>query len=169
MAARVATEADYERVVGTIAAAFYDDPLWSWVFPDREARTEQQATMFGFYVESALPNGTVRVADDHASAAIVYTAPGKPELSKETEARIEPFLHGSARPACSGGPANPRALRGGGSERPALLLRELSRHQSRRTRAGPRDGPTRRGLRAGRRRKRADISGVDQPGQQPAL
>ena len=98
MAARVATEADYERVVGTIAAAFYDDPLWSWVFPDPEARTEQQATMFGFYVESALPNGTVRVADDHASAAIVYTAPGKPELSEETEARIEPFLTGALGP-----------------------------------------------------------------------
>ena len=98
MAARVATEADYERVVGTIAAAFYDDPLWSWVFPDPEARAEQQTTMFVFYVESALPNGTDRMADDQASAAIVYRAPGRPELTEEVEARIEPFLTGALGP-----------------------------------------------------------------------
>jgi GNAT superfamily N-acetyltransferase len=93
MAARVATEADYAAVVGTISAAFYDDPLWSWAFPDPEARRGQQATMFGFYVESSLPNGSVLIADDRASAAIVYTDPGKPELTEETEARIEPFLN----------------------------------------------------------------------------
>jgi GNAT superfamily N-acetyltransferase len=95
MAARLATEDDYDKVVGTIAAAFYDDPLWSWVFADPALRTEQQTTMFGFYVESALPNGTVRMADDRASAAIVYTAPGRPELTAGIEARIEPFISGA--------------------------------------------------------------------------
>jgi GNAT superfamily N-acetyltransferase len=48
--------------------------------------------MFGFYVESSLPNGSVLIADDRASAAIVYTPPGEPELSEEIEAKVEPFL-----------------------------------------------------------------------------
>src|SRR4051794_25133425 len=92
MAARVATESDHRAVVETIAAAFYDDPLWSWVFPDAKARRHQQSTMFGFYVESSLPGGTVLMADARASAAIVYTPPGEQELTDEIEAKVEPFL-----------------------------------------------------------------------------
>ncbi|HEY1237099.1 MAG TPA: GNAT family N-acetyltransferase [Solirubrobacterales bacterium] len=92
MAARLATEGDFDRVASTIAAAFYDDPLWSWIFPDPDLRPEQQATMFGFYIESSLPAGSVLIADELASAAIVYTPPGEPELTDEAEARIEPFL-----------------------------------------------------------------------------
>lgn len=92
MAAMVATETDYDAVVATITAAFHDDPLWAWMFPDPRKRPRQQTTMFGFYVESALPNGSVLIADDRASAAIVYTPPGEAELSAEIEAKVEPFL-----------------------------------------------------------------------------
>jgi GNAT superfamily N-acetyltransferase len=92
MAAQVATEADYEAVVRTIAAAFFDDPLWAWMFPDAAKRPGQQATMFGFYVESSLAGGSVLMADERASAAIVYTPPGEKELTDEVEARVEPFL-----------------------------------------------------------------------------
>lgn len=95
MPARAATEADYDAVVETITAAFYDDPLWSWVFPDPDERRAQQATMFGFYIESSLPRGTVLVTDDRASATIVYTPPGEPELTEEIEARVEPFVNGA--------------------------------------------------------------------------
>ena len=92
MVTRVATEADYDAVVATIAAAFNDDPLWAWMFPDARRRSEQQATMFGFYVASSLPGRTVLIADELASAAIVYTPPGEPELSEEIEAQVRPFL-----------------------------------------------------------------------------
>jgi GNAT superfamily N-acetyltransferase len=95
MAARTATESDYRAVVETIAAAFHDDPLWSWVFPDPEARRRQQSTMFGFYVESSLPGGNVLIADARASAAIVCTPPGDRELTEEIEAKVEPFLSGA--------------------------------------------------------------------------
>jgi GNAT superfamily N-acetyltransferase len=98
MAARVATEADYDAVVATITAAFDDDPLWAWMFPDPRERPRQQATMFGFYVESSLPNDSVLIADDRASAAIVYTQPGEPELSEEIEAKLEPFLTAALGP-----------------------------------------------------------------------
>jgi len=95
MASRVATESDYDAVMETIAAAFHDDPLWSWVFPDAAARWDQQAQMFGFYVRSSLPRGSVLMADERASATIVYTPPGEPELTREIESMVEPFLTGS--------------------------------------------------------------------------
>jgi GNAT superfamily N-acetyltransferase len=89
-------------VVATIVAAFSDDPLWSWMFPDPDERAAQHATVFGLYVDSALPNGWVWVADDRVSAASVWTPPGAQELSDEAEARLEPFLRdalGSHTPA----------------------------------------------------------------------
>jgi GNAT superfamily N-acetyltransferase len=92
LTARVATEADRDAVLATIVAAFYDDPLWSWVFPDPQRRAAEHATFFGLYVDSALPKGWVWVTDDQASAASVWTPPGEQELSDEAEARIEPFL-----------------------------------------------------------------------------
>jgi GNAT superfamily N-acetyltransferase len=100
--ARVATQADRDAVVATIVAAFNDDPLWSWMFPDPRERAEQHASVFGLYVDSALPRGWVWVTDDNVSAASVWTPPGQQELSEEAEARLEPFLRdalGSHAPA----------------------------------------------------------------------
>jgi len=95
MAAQVAAESDYDAVMETIAAAFHEDPLWSWIFPDDDARWEQQTTMFGFYVQCALPRGAVLMTDSRASATIVYTPPGEPELTEEVESKVEPFITGS--------------------------------------------------------------------------
>ena len=90
--ARIAKESDYDEVVATIVAAFRDDPTWAWMFPDPDRRAQQHATVFGLYVESALPNQGVWMADDRASAVAVFTAPGERELSESAEARLEPFL-----------------------------------------------------------------------------
>jgi ribosomal protein S18 acetylase RimI-like enzyme len=90
--ARIAAQTDYEAAVGTIVAAFDTDPLWSWMFPDPARRAEQHATIFGLYVESALPNQGVWMTDERASAVAVFTHPGNPELSGDAEARLEPFL-----------------------------------------------------------------------------
>jgi GNAT superfamily N-acetyltransferase len=48
--------------------------------------------MFGFYVQSSLPRETVLMTDARASATIVYTPPGEPELTEEVEAKVEPFV-----------------------------------------------------------------------------
>jgi GNAT superfamily N-acetyltransferase len=90
--ARIATESDYDAVVATIVGAFRDDPTWTWMFPDPQKRAEQHATVFGLYVESALPNQGVWMTDDRASAVAVFTAPGERELSESAEARLEPFV-----------------------------------------------------------------------------
>ena len=88
---RLATNADAGTIVATLAASFDEDPLWTWVFPDREKRAEQFERWFGFFVESALPNGFVWIADEGAAVS-VWTPPEKSELSEEAEAAVEPFL-----------------------------------------------------------------------------
>jgi len=88
---RVATAADANTIVITLAAAFGTDPLWSWAFPDPDKRAEQLATWLGFFVESALPNGWVWIRGA-GEATSVWTPPGKTELSAEAKAKVEPFL-----------------------------------------------------------------------------
>jgi len=90
---RVATGADADTIVTTLAAAFGTDPLWSWAFPDPDRRAEQLATWLGFFVESALPNGWVWISGS-GEATSVWTPPGKTELSAEAKAKVEPFLTG---------------------------------------------------------------------------
>jgi GNAT superfamily N-acetyltransferase len=90
--ATIATEADHDACVETIVAAFRDDPAWAWMFPDPRNRAEQHATIFGMYVESALPHGGVWMTDDRASAVAVFTHPEGRELSEEAEARLEPWI-----------------------------------------------------------------------------
>jgi GNAT superfamily N-acetyltransferase len=88
----VATESDLEAAVATIVAAFHEDPLWSWLFPDSNKRAAQHATVFGLYAESALPKGGVRMADERASAVAIFTPPGERELSEEGEERLGRFM-----------------------------------------------------------------------------
>lgn len=88
---RLATAADAAAIVATLSGAFEADPLWSWAFPDAEKRPAQYEAFFGLFVESALANGWVWTTGQ-ATAAAVWTPPGKNELSAEAEARLEPFL-----------------------------------------------------------------------------
>jgi GNAT superfamily N-acetyltransferase len=89
---RIASQADYDAVVATIVQAFDADPLWSWMFPDPDRRAEQHATIFGLYVESALPNKSVWMSDERGSAVAVFTPPGERELTESAEASLKPFL-----------------------------------------------------------------------------
>jgi GNAT superfamily N-acetyltransferase len=90
--ASIATQADYDAAVETIVQAFDADPLWSWMFPDAGRRAEQHATIFGLYVESALPNEGVWMSDADASAVAVFTYPEGRELTEDAEQRVEPFI-----------------------------------------------------------------------------
>src|SRR3954451_3432731 len=88
---RVATGADANTIIATLAAAFGTDPLWGWAFPDLDKRAGQLATWLGLFVESALPNGWVWISGE-GEATSVWTPPGKAELSPEAKAKVEPFL-----------------------------------------------------------------------------
>ena len=89
--------------------------------------------------------------------------PDKPELSEETEARIEPFLTGAL------GPRAPAVLQtlerfeaAVPSGPPFYYVSFLGTHPDARGRASGWAYSTRSA--PGRQRGRADISGVDQPG-----
>ena len=91
----LATESDLDLAVATIVAAFDQDPLWSWLFPDSRKRAAQHATVFGLYAEAAQPKDGVWMADQRASAVAIFTPPGEGELSPEAEARLERFIEDS--------------------------------------------------------------------------
>jgi len=87
MEARVATERDLDGVTETLTAAFENDPLWGWAFPDRE----RLASWWRFHVSSALRYPWVWTTDEYSVAA-VWIPPGGVELTEEEESRVESIL-----------------------------------------------------------------------------
>jgi GNAT superfamily N-acetyltransferase len=85
--ARIASAADLEGVTDTLTAAFHDDPLWSWAFPDRS----KMRPWWHFFMRSALRYPGIRVAGDFAAVA-VWIPPDEVELTEEEEERIGPLL-----------------------------------------------------------------------------
>jgi GNAT superfamily N-acetyltransferase len=87
MTARVATARDLDGVTATLTAAFAEDPLWSWAFPDRESL----AAWWRFHLSSALRYPWVWVVGDY-DAASVWIPPEGVELTDEEEGRVESIL-----------------------------------------------------------------------------
>jgi GNAT superfamily N-acetyltransferase len=88
---RRVTEAEADQVTEIFTLAFYDDPTWSWAFPDPEKRLDQHRAWWSLYVHSAVPHGWVWMTDDGGAAA-AWVPPGESELSEEDEAKVEPLL-----------------------------------------------------------------------------
>ena len=93
MHVRVATERDVHGVAAIFTAAFANDPLWGWAFPDPEA----MVAWWRYYVRSALRYPWVRIVDDFAAAAI-WIPPGGTELTADEEAGVEALLAELAGP-----------------------------------------------------------------------
>lgn len=85
--ARVATQLDLDGVSTTLWAAFREDPLWSWAFPDRD----NLEVWWRFLVNSALRHRWVWITGDYVAAS-VWIPPGASELTEQEEARVEPML-----------------------------------------------------------------------------
>lgn len=88
---RRVTENEADRVTELFALAFYDDPTWSWAFPDPDTRIDHHRLWWGLFMDSALPYGCVWMTED-GDAAALWIPPGEPELSDDDEARVEPLL-----------------------------------------------------------------------------
>jgi GNAT superfamily N-acetyltransferase len=88
---RRVTDANVGRVTELFVLAFYEDPTWSWAFPDPEKRVEQHRALWSLYLHSALSYGWVWMTED-GGAASLWIPPGRPELSPEDEARYEPMV-----------------------------------------------------------------------------
>ncbi|MFI1395062.1 GNAT family N-acetyltransferase [Streptomyces sp. NPDC020681] len=86
---RRATSDDREAVVQLVSAAFEDDPVSCWVFPDPAERSRVHAPFLGVFVDQALAAGRVDVMEDGSAAAVWLELPGgEPEQDNETAARM---------------------------------------------------------------------------------
>ena len=77
---RAATAADLDGVVSVLTAAFHDDPLMAWAFPDAGSRSRRLGALWTFMsAEAYLPRGgsTVVPAAIDADAAALWLAPGE--------------------------------------------------------------------------------------------
>lgn len=88
---RQVTDADADRVTELFTLAFFNDPLWSWAFPDPEQRIDGHRLLWGLFLHSALPYGWVWMTDDGGAAAL-WIPPGEVELSEADEACLEPLV-----------------------------------------------------------------------------
>jgi GNAT superfamily N-acetyltransferase len=88
---RLATDADLDAVVNTIAVAFHNDPVWSWAFPDADQRPAQFRQWWPLFVRSAIPHEFTWMGA-HAETVAVWTPPNLPELSDVALASIPRLL-----------------------------------------------------------------------------
>ncbi len=91
VATRVATALDCARVAETITAAFHNDPVWGWAFPDPEQRPAQLTIWWRFFITSALRYQWVWITEG-CEAAAVWIPPGGTELAAADEERAGPLL-----------------------------------------------------------------------------
>jgi ribosomal protein S18 acetylase RimI-like enzyme len=89
--ADVAVATDLQRAVATVTAAFANDPVWNWAFPD----ADDLAPWWRLLIEHAFRNSWVSTLGDY-EAVSVWIPPGASELSDAQEAQIEPLLRALA-------------------------------------------------------------------------
>jgi ribosomal protein S18 acetylase RimI-like enzyme len=90
-ASRVATEDDIPVVAEIISAAFHEDPVWSWAFPDPVNRQRQYMVWWTLFAQGAVRHNWVWLIGNNASTSI-WLPPGCPEMSEQEEAQLEPML-----------------------------------------------------------------------------
>ena len=93
MSARVATADDLDGVAETLTAAFGEDPLWSWAFPERE----KLAVWWRLHVNSALRYPCTWTLDDYAAVSM-WIPPGGVELTEDEEERVDSLVAELAGP-----------------------------------------------------------------------
>jgi ribosomal protein S18 acetylase RimI-like enzyme len=88
---RVASPQDRDNVVAILISAFYDDPTWSWAFPDPSLRAEQHRRLWGLFVDGAMRYPWVWLTPGN-TATSVWIPPNGTDLSQEQEAALEPTI-----------------------------------------------------------------------------
>jgi GNAT superfamily N-acetyltransferase len=66
-----------------LSAAFMDDPISQWIFPDRTVRRRSHPDFFQIFVANALAEGQIYTTDEHTGAAIWLDV--DPEVSESPE------------------------------------------------------------------------------------
>lgn len=96
-----ATQADRERVLTTVLAAFRHDPVFAFFFPDAETFDANARALVGHLFDKRVRRGTAWIADGGAAVSM-WSAPGleadagepAPQFVGETRRRLR--LYGDA-------------------------------------------------------------------------
>lgn len=75
MVIRTAGEGDREFVIRLLDEAFQDDPVSSWVFPDKAHRVATHHKLMGAFADVVLAEGRVDVTEDGAACALWLSVP----------------------------------------------------------------------------------------------
>ncbi len=92
------TESEIELAAGTLARAFYDYPLFSYVFPDASERRSGLPLLFQSFVHYGILNGEVYATSQTLEGVAVWMPPDHtsrsspaPEVSKDALDRMTHF------------------------------------------------------------------------------
>ena len=95
---RKASQAELPQVVDAVAQAFYDDPVFSWLFPDDERRHESLRRAFGLWAERVwMPHHESFTTDELIGAAF-WLPPETWHLSIPQQLRMTPAMVRILRP-----------------------------------------------------------------------
>jgi ribosomal protein S18 acetylase RimI-like enzyme len=101
---REATAADREAIAALLHAAFRDDPVSRWIFPDEAHLDRTHPQLWTAFLDVSLAHGTVHVTEDGAGAALWYSvAGGTMAGGEELEKRIADVDPGNTRQEAMGG------------------------------------------------------------------
>lgn len=101
METRIAVGADVDRVTETIALAIRDDPVWGPTLTGHGGGDGHLRTFWRFFVENAVPHGTVFLREGpagEAASVAVWLPPGVDELTDDQAAEADALLVGTLPP-----------------------------------------------------------------------
>ena len=85
---RSATAADAPRIAAALAAAFYDDPIASWLLRDDSRRMRQLERGFGLFIRRLyLPAGEC-LTTEHVAGGALWLPPGRWQAPLPTQLRV---------------------------------------------------------------------------------
>jgi ribosomal protein S18 acetylase RimI-like enzyme len=79
---RKATSDDTPAIARALAGAFFDDPVFRWIYPDDEQRRHVLPPFFSLYTETILRHDETYAAGDVTGAAL-WVPPGQPAVPEE--------------------------------------------------------------------------------------
>ena len=89
---RKATDADVTALSHTLARAFHDDPVISWMIPDDEKRLRRGPFGFGTWLQKIyMPKAEV-YTDEARAVGALWAPPGKWRMSVGLQARLAPRM-----------------------------------------------------------------------------
>lgn len=87
---RVSTS-DLPAAAATLACAFYDDPVWSWVFPDPVSRLQRLTALWGLMLAGSAEYQWTWMTGGCA-AVTLWIPPGMPELATPYASEVDPLI-----------------------------------------------------------------------------